>query len=140
MAPLTFRFITSNELTFSPDSKVMYYADSKQRKVWAWDFDAADGAIFNRRVFIELKGGEGGPDGAAVDDYGCTWLAQPPASLLVRYDPNGRADRVIEMPVSQPTAAPSAGRTWARSTSRQPNTSCRRRSFGRSRSREICLR
>lgn len=99
----------SNGLAFSPDSKVMYYADSRQRKVWAWDFDADDGAIFNRRVFIELKAGEGGPDGAAVDDDGFYWLTQPPASLLVRYDPKGRADRVIEMPVSQPTCCAFGG-------------------------------
>jgi sugar lactone lactonase YvrE len=99
----------SNGLAFSPDIKVMYYADSRQRKVWAWDFAATDGAIRNRRVFIELKGGEGGPDGATVDDDGCYWLTQPPASLLVRYDPKGRADRVIELPVSQPTCCTFGG-------------------------------
>ena len=46
----------SNGLAFSPDSRTMYYADSRRRIVWAWDFDAADGAIANRRVFIALKG------------------------------------------------------------------------------------
>lgn len=76
---------------------------------WAWDFDASDGALANRRVFIELKAGEGGPDGAAVDDDGCYWLTQPPASRVVRYDPKGRVDRVIEMPVSQPTCVAFGG-------------------------------
>jgi sugar lactone lactonase YvrE len=99
----------SNGLAFSPDSKTAYYADSKQRKVWAWDFDAVDGALSNRRVFIELRAGEGGPDGAAVDDDGCYWLTQPPASLVVRYDPKGRIDRMIEMPVSQPTCCAFGG-------------------------------
>lgn len=99
----------SNGLAFSPDSKTAYYADSKQRKVWTWDFDAVDGTLSNRRVFIELKTGEGGPDGAAVDDEGCYWLTQPPASLVVRYDPKGRVDRVIEMPVSQPTCCAFGG-------------------------------
>ena len=79
----------SNGLAFSPDSKTAYYADSKQRKVWAWDFDAVDGTLSNRRVFIELKTGEGGPDGAAVDDEGCYWLTQPPASLRGALRPEG---------------------------------------------------
>jgi L-arabinonolactonase len=99
----------SNGLAFSPDSRTAYYADSKQGKVWAWDFDAVDGKLQNRRVFIELKVGEGSPDGAAVDDDGCYWLTQPPAARVVRYDPQGRVDRVIEMPVSQPTCCAFGG-------------------------------
>ena len=35
------------------------------RTVWAWDFHAAE-RLTNRRVFIELPKGRGGPDGAAV--------------------------------------------------------------------------
>jgi len=99
----------SNALAFSPDSKTMYYGDSRRRIVWAWDFDATDGAIRDRRVFLELKGADGVPDGAAVDDEGCYWLTQPPAARVVRYDPKGRIDRVIEMPVSQPTCVAFGG-------------------------------
>ncbi len=99
----------SNGLAFSPGSRTMYYADSRQRIVWAWDFDATDGALSNRRVFIELRGGEGVPDGAAVDTDGCYWLTQPPAARVVRYDPRGRVDRVLEMPVSQPTCVAFGG-------------------------------
>ena len=99
----------SNGLAFSPDSATAYYADSRQRKVWAWDFDAAAGTLRNRRGFIELTGNHGVPDGAAVDDDGCYWLTQPPSGRLVRYDPKGRIDRVVEMPVSQPTCVAFGG-------------------------------
>jgi sugar lactone lactonase YvrE len=99
----------SNGLAFSPDSKTAYYADSTQRLVWAFDFDADDGALSNRRVFVELKGDEGGPDGAAIDSEGCYWLTQPSGWRVVRYDPRGRADRIIEMPVSQPTCCAFGG-------------------------------
>jgi len=99
----------SNALAFSPDSRTMYYGDSRRQIVWAWDFQAGDGAISNRRVFIELGPGKGVPDGAAVDFDGCYWLTQPPAGLVVRYDPTGRVDRVIEMPVSQPTCVAFGG-------------------------------
>ena len=99
----------SNGLAFSPDSRTVYYADSRRRTVWAWDFDAASGTLSNRSVFIELKGSEGTPDGAAVDDDGCYWLTQPPAGLIVRYDPKGRIDRIVRMPVSQPTCVAFGG-------------------------------
>jgi sugar lactone lactonase YvrE len=52
---------------------------------------------------IELRDSEGAPDGAAVDTDGGYWLTQPPAGRVVRYDPRGRIDRVLELPVSQPT-------------------------------------
>jgi L-arabinonolactonase len=99
----------SNGLAFSPDSATAYFADSRRRIVWAWDFDQADGALRNRRVFIELRGSEGAPDGAAVDTDGGYWLAQPPAGRVVRYDPRGRIDRVLELPVSQPTCVAFGG-------------------------------
>ena len=99
----------SNGLAFSADSATAYYADSRRRIVWAWDFDATDGALRNRRVFVELHGGEGVPDGAAVDTDGGYWLTQPPAARVVRYDPRGRVDRVLEMPVSQPTCVAFGG-------------------------------
>jgi sugar lactone lactonase YvrE len=99
----------SNGLAFSPDSATAYFADSPRRTVWAWDFDSADGALRNRRVFIELRDGEGAPDGAAVDTDGGYWLTQPPAARVVRYDPRGRIDRVLELPVSQPTCVAFGG-------------------------------
>lgn len=99
----------SNGLAFSPDSATAYYADSHRRIVWAWDFDFADGDLRNRRVFIELKNGEGVPDGASVDTDGCYWLTQPPAGRVVRYDPKGRVDRVLDVPVSQPTCVAFGG-------------------------------
>jgi sugar lactone lactonase YvrE len=99
----------SNGLAFSPDSATAYFADSPRRIVWAWNFDPADGALRNRRVFIELREGEGAPDGAAVDTDGGYWLTQPPSGRVVRYDPRGRIDRVLELPVSQPTCVAFGG-------------------------------
>jgi sugar lactone lactonase YvrE len=99
----------SNGLAFSPDSAMAYFADSPRRTVWAWDFDQADGALRNRRVFIELRDSEGAPDGAAVDTDGGYWLTQPPSGRVVRYDPRGRIDRALELPVSQPTCVAFGG-------------------------------
>ena len=67
--------ICSNALCWSPDSCVMYYADSGQRTVWAWNFDPATGEIDNRRVFVRIASADGVPDGATVDSEGFVWIA-----------------------------------------------------------------
>jgi len=51
--------ICSNALCWSPDSRVMYFADSGQRTVWAWNFDPATGEIDNRRKDILGEAGIG---------------------------------------------------------------------------------
>ncbi len=99
----------SNALAFAPDGRTLYYGDSPQRTVWAWDLDPDDGSIRNRRVFIALGPGEGAPDGAAVDAEGCYWLTRPGAWTVARYDPRGRCDRVIELPVQNPTCVAFGG-------------------------------
>jgi sugar lactone lactonase YvrE len=58
--------ICSNALCWSPDGRVMYYGDSNNHVVWAWDFDVTSGGIANRRVFLEIPASEGVPDGATV--------------------------------------------------------------------------
>lgn len=95
--------ICSNSLCWSPDSRVMYYADSWQRTVWAWDFELETGAIRNRRVFIEVPRSDGVPDGATVDAEGFVWLALWDGWRVVRYDPAGRAHQSVKLPVQRPT-------------------------------------
>jgi sugar lactone lactonase YvrE len=95
--------VCSNALCWSPDSRTLYYADSWRRAVWAWDFDADRGTIENRRVFVEVPEGEGVPDGATVDAEGFFWLAHWNGWRVTRYDPKGRVDRVVWLPVQCPT-------------------------------------
>ncbi len=51
-------FFVSNGLAFSPDGRTLYHSDSyvAVRTIWAWDIDADDGAISNRRVFVDTQG------------------------------------------------------------------------------------
>ena len=97
------KLICSNGLAFSPDGRTMYHSDSRQDYVWAWDFDAASGAIANQRVFLRIDIQEGRPDGAAVDAEGCYWLCHIGAWRLARYTPEGIVDRVVGLPVQRPT-------------------------------------
>jgi L-arabinonolactonase len=93
----------SNALAWSPDSRVMYYADSLAYTVWAWDFDASTGEIANRRRFIDTRSSGGLPDGATVDAEGCYWLTLPRTGNIIRYDPEGRPMRTISLPTDLPT-------------------------------------
>jgi sugar lactone lactonase YvrE len=93
----------SNGLDWSPDDRVMYYADSLRHVIWAYDFDVAAGDIGNRRVFARVPRSAGVPDGLCVDVEGCVWSAHWGGARVTRYAPDGRIDRVIELPASQIT-------------------------------------
>ena len=96
-------FIVSNGLAWSPDSRILYFADSRAETVWTYDFDLDDGAISNRRVFFSTRDIEGRADGATVDAEGFYWCALVHGGAVARIDPNGLLDRLIPLPVRHPT-------------------------------------
>ncbi len=90
----------SNGLAWSPDGRTLYHCDTPTRTIWAHDYDVATGAVENPRVFarVEEGGGEGGPDGAAVDRDGFYTCAVYGAGCLLRFDPDGKLERRIALP------------------------------------------
>ena len=94
----------SNMVRFSPDDRTLYYADTYKDVMYAFDFDLAAGTIANRRVFVDTSSHPGHPDGSAIDADGCLWNAEYGGARVVRYTPQGRIDRVIDFPVTQPTS------------------------------------
>jgi len=100
---------TPNSLAWSPDDRTMYFADSFLGLIYAYDFDREAGTISNRRVHIDLSDGPGVPDGSTVDADGFLWNAQYGAGRLNRYAPDGRLERSVALPVSQPTSCAFGG-------------------------------
>jgi L-arabinonolactonase len=96
-------FIVSNGIAWLPDDRTMCFADSRAEIVWAYDFDADDGEIRNRRVFFSTRDIEGRCDGATVDADGFYWCALVHGGAVARIDPAGRLDRLISMPVRHVT-------------------------------------
>jgi sugar lactone lactonase YvrE len=90
----------ANGLAFSPDDRTLYFADSARRVIYAYDV-AASGSLSGRRVFVQVPGDEGIPDGLTVDRDGFVWCAQWYGAQVVRYDPDGNVERRIPMPVRQ---------------------------------------
>lgn len=93
----------SNSTCWSPDGKTMYFTDMPTREIVAFDYDLSVGAVSNKRVFADLKHEPGLADGSTVDAEGYLWNAQWGGKRLVRYAPDGSVDRVIPVPVTNPT-------------------------------------
>jgi D-xylonolactonase len=91
----------ANGLGFSPDGKILYFADSAARLIFAYDYNLESGQARNRRVFVQVPKTEGLPDGLCVDSEGYVWSAQWYGSSIVRYDPDGKVERRLEFPAKQ---------------------------------------
>ncbi|MFJ3439619.1 SMP-30/gluconolactonase/LRE family protein [Streptomyces sp. NPDC086081] len=97
----------SNGTGWSPDGRLMYYIDTPTRRIDV--FDHADGRVSGRRALAEIEEGAGFPDGLTVDADGCVWVALWEGAAVRRYTPQGRLDRVIELPVPLVTACAFGG-------------------------------
>ncbi len=106
--------MVANALAFSPDGLTVYWADTPQHTIWAWDFDGATSAMTNQRIFKQFapkpegwvsgmpaNAGYGGrPDGAAVDKQGNLWVAMFEGKRVVQLSPMGQELQSIEAPVT----------------------------------------
>jgi sugar lactone lactonase YvrE len=93
----------SNGLAWSPDGHTLYHADTPTRAINAWEYDAATGAIANRRTLAQFTGENDRPDGAAVDREGCYWSAFYRAGKIVRLSPLGEVLSEVPLPAMCPT-------------------------------------
>ena len=101
----------SNGLAWSPDGRLMYWADTKAHVIYRMNFDPASGRIGPRELFLRfapkseaspaLYGGR--PDGAAVDAEGCYWVAMFEGGRLLRVSPEGELLATVPLPVRCPT-------------------------------------
>ena len=98
----------SNTLAWSPDRRQFYFGDTLQNVIWVYDYDAATGSIGNRRPFLQ-DFPRGMPDGSCVDAEGFLWNCRFYGKCVVRVAPDGKIDRVIEMPVQNITTCTFGG-------------------------------
>ena len=89
----------ANSIAFCPDGRRMYFADTPTKIIRAYDYDLATGELSGERTFASLQG-PGSPDGSTVDSDGCLWNAEWGGGRVVRYAPDGRVDRVVQLPCS----------------------------------------
>jgi len=98
----------SNSLCMSPDGRQLYFADSPTRTIRVFELNEPEGTLGASRIFAQTPAGAD-PDGATIDAEGCLWSAHWGAGCVVRYTPEGRIDRTLRVPASQPTCVCFAG-------------------------------
>jgi sugar lactone lactonase YvrE len=99
----------SNGLGWSPDNRTMYFIDSAEGAVEAFDFELAAGTLTNRRRLIDVSPELGTPDGMTVDSEGGLWVAIWNGAAVHRYLPDGTLDRTVRLPCSLVTSCTFAG-------------------------------
>lgn len=100
----------SNGLDWTDDLTRFYYVDSPTGQIDVFDTDPQTGALSNRRLFADVTPeDEGVPDGLTLDAEGGIWVAVWGTSELRRYNPDGKLDTVVRLPVSQVSSAAFGG-------------------------------
>ena len=103
------RVSCANSTCFTPDGTTMFFADTPDREIVAFDYDPTSGSVSNRRLHANFKDEPGLPDGSCVDAEGGVWNAEWEGRRVVRVAPDGNIDRVIEVPVWKPTCCAFGG-------------------------------
>ncbi len=82
----------------------MYYTESFRYAIAVYDFEPETGAISNRLPFATLDSNSGGfPDGMTVDAEGFVWSNVVGLGQIHRYDPQGKLERIVQLPVPRAT-------------------------------------
>lgn len=112
----------ANAIAFAPDGRTLYFTDTRLGAIEQADYEPATGEVGPWRLFAAAAAAPGRPDGATVDADGYLWNARYQGGCLARFAPDGRLDRLVELPVSQPTSCAFGGsdlRTLYVTTARQ---------------------
>ncbi|NQU97424.1 MAG: SMP-30/gluconolactonase/LRE family protein [Chloroflexi bacterium] len=99
-----------NGMGFSPDLDRFYFTDSAARTIYRLDYDRATGDMSNKRDFVRVPGDLGIPDGMTVDAEGYVWSAIWYGGVIIRFDPDGKEERRVEIPARQTSCAMFGGK------------------------------
>jgi len=83
---------TTNGIEVSPDGKVLYVSESRQRKLWAFSIEP-DGSLSGKRLIVEFP--DHGTDGMRCDVDGNLYITRQGKGTVVKLSPTGRALREI---------------------------------------------
>jgi sugar lactone lactonase YvrE len=92
----------ANGLAFSADKKWMYTSDTPNGVIYRTPLDE-QGEPGKRDVFRQFGAGEGIPDGAAIDEEGCYWIAMFDGWRVAHFSPDGQQLAEYRLPVRCPT-------------------------------------
>lgn len=90
-----------NAISFSPDGKTAYFADSTKRQVYTWQLDSDGWPIGEPVPFFSPENGV--PDGAVVDSEGALIVALWNGRRVIRVTPEGNVTHEIALEADRPT-------------------------------------
>jgi sugar lactone lactonase YvrE len=106
--------MAANGIAWSPDAHTLYWTDTAQASIYAWDFELEANVLRQHRVFHAFApkpagwkpgdpGYQGRPDGAAMDAEGHYWCAMFEGGQVLRLSPAGEVVARYEVPARCPT-------------------------------------
>ena len=103
------RLTISNGMAWSPDDRSLYFIDTMAGGVDVFDFDAATGAVVNRRRLFDVREEMGFPDGMTIDAEGHLWIAFWDGGAVRRFSPDGSLEVEVRVPCDRPTSCAFGG-------------------------------
>jgi sugar lactone lactonase YvrE len=91
---------TTNGIELSPDERILYVNESRQRNVWQFDVDAA-GNISNKRLLIAFP--DYGMDGMKCDGAGNVYITRQDKGTIAIVSPQGRLLREVTLKGKEPS-------------------------------------
>lgn len=101
--PLFHEISIPNAITFAPDSRTAYFADTAEQKIFVQTLDAEGWPEGPAQTFVALTHQLKYPDGAVVDSQGNLWVALWGSSEVVCFSPSGQLQTTLATPAIQPT-------------------------------------
>lgn len=95
-------YVIANGPAFSPDGRVFYHTETMERTVYAFDHLQPQ-TLTGKRVFARIEEDAGHPDGTAVDQEGCVWIALFGGWGVRRYSPAGELLATVRLPCANVT-------------------------------------
>lgn len=116
---------TPNGIGWNAANTVMYWTDSVDGIIYAFDFDAETGALSNRREFWNARtagwAADVDPDGLVVDVEDCVWTALWKGSRVLRINPEGVVVGEVVLPTAYVTCPVFVGSDLVITTARDPS-------------------
>jgi xylono-1,5-lactonase len=89
----------TNGPTWSLDNKTMYFTDTSNNQIFAFDFDSANGTLSGQREWLRFDAAlDGSPDGMTTDADGRIWIAHWGASCVTCHTPSGELLLRLDLP------------------------------------------
>lgn len=100
----------SNGLAWSKDGQILFYIDTHDNHVYAFDFDKNTSEISNQRVVITSTPEMGGMDGMCIDQDDTLWIAHWGGNCVRQWSPvTGEIQQEISVPAPHVTSCTFGG-------------------------------